>query len=358
MKKFEHGGAVYRAAHEWGVDIDEVLDFSANINPLVTVELLNRWTAPYMKQILHYPDVEYHELKEAICNYHQTNREQLVLGNGATELIHALIRYLKPKTARLTAPTFGEYEKALCSVGAEIELIGTASECLTVDLDRLFDDSEGVDVIFVCNPNNPTGKKICTDALKEKMSILHKNTTCIIDEAFIDFTIEGEKNSVVDMLSQCPNVIILRSATKFFGIPGLRLGYLMSDNQRLVESLTETMPVWHINVLAAGVVIEGLKDKDFHDRTRRYVDTERKFIEKGLEGLGIHYYKSCVNYLLIKSPIRHPLDQAMAPYKILVRSCENYNGIRENIYRIAVRTRMENERLLFALNRIMEETTC
>jgi threonine-phosphate decarboxylase len=352
LEKFEHGGDVYSAIRQWQVPLEALYDFSANINPLVTVPWLKHKLDAYWEQILHYPDPNYLDLLKTLSVYHGVNLDTLALGNGATSLIHGLVKVLDPKRALLIAPTFSEYEKALLHVDCTIDYVEGTVRSGLYTLEDVKAKGDGYDILFLCNPNNPTGQLIKQHELVEFIKSVAVNQYVVIDEAFIDFTPEGEANSLIPFCAQFENVIVLRSATKFYGIPGLRLGYLISSNVRVIKALVAVTPIWQINVFAAAVVMEGLKDLSFQLETRLLIAKNRKWLYDELTQLGFCVYESEVNYMLIyMDPTKWPVVKVkayLARYHVLIRDCSNYRGLPQGMYRIAVKGQDANAHLVKA----------
>lgn len=348
MEKYQHGGDVYTAAERFGVPLDQICDFSANINPLVTIDWLKAKLAPFWEQVLHYPDPHYKTLYEGIATYHGVPSEQIVLGNGATALIYQLVETLKPLKARVSAPTFAEYEKALRHVGAQVTYLPASANDLSIDPQQLFGNLDGETVVFLCNPNNPTGNLVPLQDLVAALEVLDPKVTAIVDEAFIDFTPLGEAQSLTRHLERFSNVVILRSATKFYGMPGLRFGYLLCGNAGLAMRMRLSQPIWQINVMAAGIVQEGLLDLEFQEATRLYVAKEREFVTGALKALGFKVYPSLVNYVLVVPPHDFDVQGALAPIFALARSCDNYVGLKEGLWRLAIKSHEDNLKMIDA----------
>lgn len=356
MEKYQHGGDVYSAVERFGIPLEQICDFSANINPLVTVPWLKAKLAPFWEQVLHYPDPQYRELYKGIATYHGMDLDQIVLGNGATPLIYQLVETLKPQKARVSAPTFAEYEKALRHVGTQVTYMPVSAHDLSIDPQKLFSDLDGETMIFLCNPNNPTGNLVPLQDLVTALEMLDPKVTVVVDEAFIDFTPLGEAQSLTRYLDQFSNVVILRSATKFYGMPGLRLGYLLCGNVELANSIRLSQPIWQINVMAAGLVQSGLLDLEFQEATRLYVAEEREFVTDALIQLGFKVYPSVVNYILVVPPQGLDVQEALAPVYALARSCDNYVGLPEGLWRLAIKSHDDNLKMIGAFQLALNQT--
>ena len=236
--RYKHGGDVYGAKRYLNCELSELLDYSANINPLVSVEWIKERLTPYWERVLHYPDPENLELMEAISDIHGVAPSQIVLGNGATPLIHQLVQALMPDVARLSAPTFGEYQCALDKLAIPVSYAKCDEKTLQVSLEDLanIDLSPGQrGLVFLCNPNNPTGQRFEVGEVLKLLERLPVGCYLVVDEAFVEFTLAGEVNSLSPYIAKFSNLLVLRSATKFYGMPGLRLGYLLVGDAALAN---------------------------------------------------------------------------------------------------------------------------
>lgn len=350
--RFLHGGRIFALARQLNIDVRDLDDFSANINPLVSASQLQDWAADCWEGLCHYPDVDYALLRRVIADYHQINMSAVWPGNGATAMIARIVAALKPRRARLMAPTFGEYEKALSQAGVAIDFVHANAQ-LDFRLASLFDQLDTVDLLFICNPNNPTGKLFDKVQLLYHLKRLPQHVNCVVDEAFIDFSLTGEANSIVAHLSELSNVIVLRSATKFYGMPGLRLGYVLMYNKALLARLKQIQPIWDVNGVAQAVLINALKDEVFAEDTRRFIDKERRRVQAALTALGLHCHNSAVNYYLIETEQAIDLYARLLERHIIIRCCDNYRGIRRPVYRLAVKDQAANDRLVAALTTIL-----
>ncbi len=357
MKKFEHGGKVFQAAADLAVPVEQIADFSANINPLVDAAKLRQWAAGCWQKALHYPAVDYLELRRALAEYHAISADFIVVDNGATPLIDAVVRALQISRARIVAPTFGEYEKALLNNGVQIEIVDCAAD-YRVDLTRLFDSVEQTDLIFLCTPNNPTGEQIARRDLVAQLTHLPKTTFCLVDESFLSFTESGERNSMSHLLERFENLIVLRSATKFFAIPGLRMGYALTANAALRDRLLKILPIWRVNCIAETVVVNALGDSAFHAAARAYIGAQRKYLCEQLTALGMVVYPSDANFILFKSTFNLDLYPLLYRRGVLIRRCQNYRGLTADHYRIAVKDEASNRRLIENLKEIKQSVNC
>ncbi len=344
-----HGGNVYELAQALGLEVRDLLDFSANINPLGMPEGARRAALEAWPELGHYPDTHCLELREALAAYHGLDPTRILVGNGSTELIYLLARALNPRQALIVTPAFSEYERALRVSQVPVAFHATSE-------DRYFTlsqapDPQGADLVFLANPASPSGALLPPDELSRIIAALEAaGAYPILDEAFIDFV---EAASLKSRLRDFARLLILRSFTKFFGIPGIRLGYLLAAPE-LVQRLAAVQEPWSVNTLAQAMGRACLEDLDYMKRTREFISQEKEYLYNRLRALpGLLPFPSQVNYLLVKL-IRPGLTTAglqamMLAHRIVIRDASNFRGLDERFFRVAVRLRAENDRLLEAL---------
>jgi threonine-phosphate decarboxylase len=344
-----HGGDVYHLARTLGLNFSELLDFSANINPLGFPPGIPTAMQQALADIVHYPDRRGLALRQDLAAYHDLTPEQILVGNGSTELIYLAARALKPPQGLIVIPAFSEYEHALNLAGVPVAFQPTA-EAHNFTLERLPAAQAG-DLVFVAHPASPSGALLDPGLFLEMSARLDAvGAYLLLDEAFVDFV---EQASCKTHLDRFPRLLILRSFTKFFGIPGMRLGYLLAAPEVLARLAAAQEP-WSVNTLAQVMGRACLTDKEYRHRTRALVSQERQFLVEGLAALpGLTPFPSAVNYLLVK--LTRPgwtaarLRTQMLAHRIVIRDASNFRGLDERFFRIAVRRREENARLLQAL---------
>ncbi len=344
----KHGGNVHKFAREHKVDKKEIIDFSANINPLgISKEALNRFNEVF-EDVLNYPDPEYTDLKEAVSSFENISPDNVILGNGAIECIFLLAEYLDSKHTLLLAPTFVEYERAFSKYKSEISYYNLKEENkFELDMDDFIENlDKSIDTIVICNPNNPTGCVLKEERLFVLLAYCELNKiTLIIDEAFVDFTDNEDEITMKKHLSECPNLIILKSLTKFFFFFLLRLGYLLTSNEILIEKIKSDRMPWMINCVASNIAIHSLKDCDYISATKRYILEQRRYLIEALKKIeSITVYNSTANYIFMKCDKN--LEKILSVYSIMVRNCNNYRNLTEGYYRIAVKTHDVNTKLI------------
>lgn len=347
MEKHVHGGNIY--------SYRSCVDFSANCNPLGTPESVKKAVAGCLENIKDYPQVGYAPLREALGHYEDIAPEYVICGNGAAELIFSLCQAVKPKRALVPAPSFAEYEQALLSVGCQVEYVYLDEDkdfSLQEDfISRLHKD---LDMIFLCNPNNPTGILMEREFLFRLLRYCRElHILLVVDECFLDFVKEPGRYSLKAQLSRYHNLFILKAFTKRYAMAGIRLGYGICENRELLEKMSGVTQPWNISVIAQAAGIAALEEKEYVEEGRRIIFQESPFLREGMMELGLHVYPSQANYLFFHGP--EGLFEACIRHGVLIRDCSNYPGLEKGYYRIAVRTHEENKKLLTVLEEALTE---
>lgn len=352
---FTHGGNVYKVAREKNIPVENIIDFSANINPLGLSVLGNERLKSTLGGLLHYPDPEYIALKEALGLFHSCEVSDIYLGNGAIDLIFFLMRSLKPKRTMILAPTFVEYERALIAAGSEvIPFYLNEEDSYQVPVKQMLNQLKNIDCLVLCNPNNPTGQLMIRNDVETIIDYCVQNRiTLILDEAFMDFTDMEESESCIPLLESYNKLFILRSITKFFAVPGLRLGYVLTKNEAFSTYYKSNKEPWCVNHFAQEYTIAALSDTDYIAKSKLFVISEREcFISELQKIRTITPYKTYGNYIFFKYDGKHDIKKLLEDEGILLRSCSNYRGLSSKFYRIAVKSRSDNNILLEKLKGI------
>jgi threonine-phosphate decarboxylase len=356
--KSKHGGNIYQISRQLGFKPDQVLDFSANINPLGFSPRIKKVFSIPDRAIHHYPDHEAYDLVCELAKFHHVPRENILAGNGSTEFIFLLPRLIRPNRVLLVVPTFSEYEASLKMVKAKILYFRTLEEekfCI-LEKQLLEEMKRGYDALYICNPGNPTGILTRAAMLKRLVAAARQyGTKIIIDETFIDF---HEDQSLKQETRRYENLYILRSMTKFFGIPGLRAGYIFShiDN---INNLKKVREPWTMNALAQLASIESLRDTIFIKKTIRYVENARHNFVSELKTIPfLEIIDGKANYLLLKLSQNSfisvsELFARLLQKGIIIRQCENFYGLDHRFFRVAVRKKNENKKLVAELRTIL-----
>jgi len=333
------------------------IDFSSNINPLGISRFVLKEIKKNIKQISHvYPDPNCTLLKKSIAEYIQYGIDQnwINIGNGATEIIHNFVRCLSSKNSIIPSPTFCEYELASKRCKMKINYV-PLSKKLQIEPDLIIEKvkENSNSLIFLCNPNNPTGL-VNTEAIEKILSSIHSSKTILlVDESFIDFLNNIEKKSMISKIKEFDNLAILRSMTKSYGLAGLRLGYLIS-NPKLIQQLKSYQITWNVNGIAQVAGIAALNDQEYICKTKKIIQKERDYMYNKINKKESYAnaLRSEVNFFLIKlKNIESTIYQKIMLkfHGILVRDCSTFTGMSNDFIRVAVRTHKDNLMLLKAI---------
>src|SRR6266850_3421218 len=350
-----HGGNIYKVAQEQRIPVERIMDFSASINPLGPPASVLRTIRSALKQIVHYPDPDCWQLRQELSQQCGVNSDMILVGNGSTELIHLLPRVLGIKSALIIGPTFEEYAQALMATGSLVQYVHARREerfrpPVNDVLRELSAKRTRFDAVFLCNPNNPTGQVMNRPAIYELAEMVERqHGWLIVDEAFIDYC---QEQTVVSMLREHPRMVVVRSLTKFYALPGLRIGYLLGAS-KVVDQLKDRQPPWSVNSLAQEVSCAVLQDYAYAIKSRAFMKNERTRFVRGLRSLSsLRVYSSAANFVLIELPASicaGEVTDRLASERLLVRNCSTLPGLTTQMIRVAIRTVKENRRLLTAL---------
>ena len=342
----QHGGDVYGG----GI----TLDFSANTNPLGTPPGVLEAVRRGLPQLHRYPDPYCRQLVQAIAAHEQVPASYVLCGNGAADLIYAYCAALRPRTAAEPAPSFAEYGLGLAQVGCRVApYFLHQAENFDVDEGFLpFLEAKKPEVVFLCTPNNPTGRLLPLPLLEQILQgCAAWGARVFLDECFLDLT-EGDV-SASSLLAAHPELLILKAFTKSYGMAGIRLGYCLCADSALLHRMASASQPWNVSSLAQSAGVAALAEQDFLQRTRSLVHTERRWLTDNLTALGFWVCPSQANYLLFHGPLG--LREGLLRQGIAIRGCGNYSGLDDGWYRIAVRPHEENEALITAIRQFCEE---
>ncbi|WZL71781.1 threonine-phosphate decarboxylase CobD [Clostridiaceae bacterium 35-E11] len=359
MRTVKHGGNIYEIANQLGIEKEELIDFSANINPLGVPDSFKKALIKHIDLIKNYPDPEYKALTKAIADHHGIEEAYITVGNGATEVIFSIVSALRPKHSLILAPTFLEYERALRKVGSNVNYCLLKEEN-NFQIDDQFLDSieKDIDLIILCNPNNPTSQLIDRKRMYKILQYCEeKNIHLLIDEAFMDFVEDFDQATMLPYVAHYKHLYIIKALTKFFALPGLRIGYGLTSNIALLEKVKNLKEPWTVNSYAAlaGEIV--LQDDVYIHQSRIWIESERgRFYDALKEIDKIKVYPPKANYILFQllTPSIHIKDSLLQK-KFLIRSCDNYPNLNNHFYRIAIKSKEANEKFIKALNEVFYE---
>lgn len=385
MKMDFHGGNIYKVFRE--KNLKGIVDYSSNINPYGIPESLKSRIIENLEILERYPDPDYVELREKLAHLNKVDMSDIVLGNGATEIIFLFMKVINPKKILIVSPTFGEYERAVKAVGTsrnsidlscsddnknienkeiEIEYFELKeSDDFNLNIGNLKNELEKkYDLLIICNPNNPTGKFLKLAQTEEILKECNKyDTKLFIDEAFIEFLADGMKKSIINTEENKKNLFVTRAFTKFFAIPGLRLGYGMYFDKELEKKISEKKEPWSVNNIAEIAGLTVLDDTEYIEKTLKWITKEKIYMyEKLNEISGIKVYETEVNFITGKIDEKLFLEglnvkilrEKMLEQGILIRDASNFKFLDERFFRLAIKDRESNDRVIEAMKEIFQ----
>lgn len=340
-----HGGDIYRNQIR--------LDFSVNTNPLGMPDPVKEALHQAVEEAENYPDIRAQALSAAVAEQLQVRKEQLVFGNGASELFHAVLHAIKPSKMLITVPSFLGYEEAAKAIDCEVIFYEMKKEekfCLT---DRILDVlDENISLVFLANPNNPVGNLVEPELIFQIAEKCRQcDITLVLDECFMELTGKEQTYSFLKRLDEFPNVVVIRAFTKLYAIPGVRLGYLVCE-QNLAEKIRLQLPEWNLSVFAQRAGVAAIKEQEYIVRAVVCIQTQRQFLLEELQAAGCSVFDSDADYLLFYSEM--PLYELFLQRGILIRDCSNFRGLQRGYYRIAVKSEEQNRMFAEVLREIHE----
>ncbi|MGD6851329.1 MAG: pyridoxal phosphate-dependent aminotransferase [Candidatus Bathyarchaeia archaeon] len=356
-----HGGDIWGFSRKHNIPLEEVLEFSGPINfmgpPPKAVEAVKQ----NARLIKFYPDPNPVEFKEKIAEYigHGVEAENLLLGNGSIELIYMITEILPQHfKAVIPVPSFSEYEKATLRVGGEVTFVQLPVD-FSLETEKIkaavTDDTK---IMCLCNPHSPSGTLYSKKAIMDLVDFCHKKDVIFsVDENYIEFAEEGDRNTVAGMVKDYENLFVIRSVTKFYGLAGLRFGYAIAA-ENLIDKLETMRQPWSINGLAQVATLGAFSDTEFIEGTKATITKNRGELAKALGEIeGLHVYPSTTNFLLVKILNRKltstMLKESLAKERILVRDCCTFMGMDDSYIRITVRSAKDNQKLVETIKQVM-----
>lgn len=356
-KGFVHGGNIYEISRQFAIREEDIVDFSANINPLGISALAKENIVEGLSSFsVKYPDPDYLELRRAISGYLNVPSDDIIVGNGATELIYLFFRSLKPSSVLIPIPTFSEYERAAKLAGCKTRyFLLKERDDFRLSSNKLIRNLEGVEAVVLCNPNNPTGNLLPKHIVKEIACFCRdRNILMLIDETFIEFVDDVSSAMAIDILDEFKNIIVVRAFTKFFGMPGMRLGYGITKSVKIKEAIRSFKEPWSVNGLAAAAGAAALKDEEYIKKSKSIISVERKYLLEELSKFSwLKPFSTWANFILVKildeEISSSALRQKLIPFGVLIRDASNFPGLSNRFIRVAVKDRKDNDKLISAL---------
>jgi len=354
----KHGGDIYQVARETGKKLEDIIDFSANINPLGYSSRVKKAFAGIEDLIINYPDREARDFIDALSAHHNFSADNFLGGSGATEFVHFFPAIIRPKSVLVVAPTFTEYEYSYQRAKGVIFYFNTLEkDNFVLQKKQLLEElKRGYSALYICNPANPTGALISADTMEEIVTYAcKKGTNVIIDETYMDMV---EKHSMKKLVNNFDNLFILRSMTNFFALPGLRSGYLISHAKN-IEKIREKQMPWSMNAVAQCAAVESLNDHAHIQKSIKYIAEAGSALAAELKPISsLTLFKSNVNYFLLKLQASarltaSGLNEKLLAKGIMIRTCEDFQGLDESFFRIAIKKKNENKKLVTELKKIL-----
>lgn len=354
MKKISHGGNIYKKAKEMGIREEDILDFSANISPLGLPEHIRQAMVKAIDQTINYPDPDCSRLKEAISKEDAVSETKIACGNGGADLLYRLAFGLQPKKVLLPAPAFVEYEEALSAAGAQIEYY-RMTEDFIIKEDILEQITEDTDFVVICNPNNPTGILTERERILRILDRAEKTKTFVlVDECFLEICKNEKEYTVKPFIEKYEHLIILKSFTKLYAIPGVRLGYILAGSEEVIERVNSAGQAWSVSHIAQCAGVAALADNIYKEKVIDTVAEELAYMKKEFYNLPVVLYDGAANYLFFRTPEITDLDKQLEGHGIMIRNCSNYVNLGRDYWRVAVKAHEENKKLIKALRMILK----
>ena len=357
----KHGGDLDAIEKTYGIPKNEIIDFSANINPLGFPESVKKALAENIDIVKVYPDKDYLKLRESISQYTGAKVEHITVGNGSTELISTFINTVNAKNTIIVGPAYSEYEKSASLAGGAYKYFELKeANHFAMDIDSLISEiTPDVDLVIMCNPNNPTGTAVnVNDTEKLLKHCKENNAYVMVDETYIEFSSKLDEICSIPLVAKYDNIFVIRGVSKFFAAPGLRLGYGICSNKQFLDKLNTTKDPWSVNILAAFAGERLFTDTEFINSTKKLILTEKEKIYKYLYGISsIKTYPSQSNFILFKilndKVTSHEIFETLIRNKLLIRDCSSFTFLDETFIRFCIMNPEDNELLLSDLRKIL-----
>ena len=355
MKNSTHGGNIYKKAKELGISEGQILDYSANISPLGIPAHIRKAMVDAIEGTVNYPDPDCTALRDAIAAQDGAETGWITCGNGGADLLYRLAFGLRPNRVLLPVPAFVEYEEAMTAAGAQMVYAPMGEDmCVPSDLAERITKDTGL--VILCNPNNPTG--LLTDRqqvldIVERAKEMHCRV--LVDECFLEICEEEEMYTVKPYLKTYPNLMILKSFTKLYAIPGVRLGYLLCSDPDVIALVNRAGQAWPVSHIAQCAGVAALSHPEYKAAVIDAVEKELIYMKKEMADLPLTLYDGRANYLFFRTPGVTDLDKRLESRGIMIRNCSNYVNLGENYWRVAVKAHEENVILLRELRQALGE---
>ena len=356
-----HGSDLEKIEQIYGIKKEDIVSFSANVNPLGISKRLSEELPKQMDVICTYPDREYTALRGAIAKYCGTDPANIMVGNGSTELISLVIRMVSPKKALIISPTYSEYERELSFAGGTSSYYPLKEEDgFVLDADKLIHDLDSsTDMLIMCNPNNPTSSAVKQDDMRRILDACSAHDIFVmVDETYVEFADDYDSISCVPLVADHSNLCLLRGVSKFFASPGLRLGYAICSNTDLMQNAASIKDPWTVGSLteAAGRIM--FSDSDYIRATKELISSERRRVCDALRSIeGLKVYDPVANFVLCRITKENVdadiLFDKCIRNNMMIRNCSSFPFLDNTYFRICFMSGADNDRLLALIRDIM-----
>ncbi len=353
----KHGGDLDIIEKTYNISKDKIIDFSGNINPLGISKKIENVIKNNINIITTYPDKNYTALKKSISYYCKCNENNIIVGNGATEIISLFIKNLSPKNAIIVSPSYSEYERELKNINCNIKFFHLKEEeNFLLNIDNLLTIiNDNIDLLILCNPNNPTGTAINNEQIK---ILLSKCKFLMIDETYAEFSNEKENICATKLVNDYDNLFVVRGTSKFFAVPGIRLGYGICKNENILYKINKHKDPWSVNSIANLIGITMFNDEEYIQKTRDLIFSEKQSILKQLSNIeNIKFYNSNCNFILCKilnnKTTSTKLFENLIKENILIRDAKNFTFLDATFFRFCILSKKNNQLLIEKLKNIL-----
>lgn len=356
-----HGSDLEKIEQVFGIPKEEIVSYSANVNPLGISRKLRDVLSEHLDAITRYPDREYTKLRQCIAEYTHAQPENIIMGNGSTELISLFIQTNHPKKAMILGPTYSEYERAINLEGGSCIYFPLKEEHdFQPNVDSLCCQlNDNLDLLVLCNPNNPTSTAMSKKDMRRVLdACLEHGIFVMVDETYVEFAPDEKAVTSVSLTNYYSNLIILRGTSKFFASPGLRLGYAITGNRDVARAINSRKDPWTINSLAeiAGQIM--FQDEEYIRDTKKLISSERSRIYQELSGWdSVKVYEPAANFILMKI-LRDDVDADMLfehciRKGMMIRNCNTFPFLDSHYVRFCIMSPKDNDRLLDAFAELL-----
>ena len=352
-----HGGDLDIIEKNYKIAKENIIDFSGNINPLGISNKLEKTIKDNLSVITTYPDKDYISLKEAISKYCNCDKNHIIVGNGATEIISLFIKNLSPKNAIIISPSYSEYERELKNNNCNINFFNLEEDDdFLLNIDKLINCiNDKIDLIVLCNPNNPTGTAINNEQIKR---ILNKCKFLMIDETYAEFSSISENICATSLVNDYDNLFVIRGTSKFFGVPGIRLGYGICKNKTILDKINKHKDPWSVNSIANLIGITMFNDNEYIEKTKNLIFNQKLYIFEELSKIkNLKFYKTNSNFILCKilnnKTTSTKLFENLIKENILIRDAKNFPFLNDSFFRFCILSEKNNKLLIEKLKNIL-----